>query len=904
MPLQPGQTLLHYRLAEKIGEGGMGVVWRARDTSLDRDVALKVLPEALADDPERLARLEREARLLASVNHPGIAGVYGLHEAESTRFIALELVPGEDLSQRLARGALPLEEAARIARRIAAALTAAHDQGVIHRDLKPSNVKVTPDGDVKILDFGLAKAFGGDEERADAGGSPSMSPTLTAQATLAGMIMGTAAYMSPEQARGQAVDRRADTWAFGVMLYEMLAGGSAFAAPTITDTLAAVLRGEPDWDAMPPEVSPAVRRVLERCLEKDPRRRLRDVGDVALLLDDALAAPTGTDPDAGVQRPATQRWREPAAWLLAAAATIVAVTLWTGGTRERSGTVPAAMTRFALQLDEAHRLTFVDRPILALSRDGRQIAFIAVDPESREDMVHVRVLDDDEIRRVPGTEGATVPFFSPDGSRVGFFVGGWIKTVPIAGGTPVSVVHAPNLRGAAWLPDDTIVYSGGYGAGLSQIPATGGSPAIRTEIDAGRGERTHRWIDVHPDGETVVFTIGYANSPNNYDGASIAVHAPGDEHARIVIENAHMARFAGANSLVFMRKGTLYRVGYDPARQQVVGEERPVLSGVGGDPSSGVGFWDLARNGTLVYVEGAVTSADARLTLVDRAGELERLPIEPSGYHHPRFSRDGKHIAFTNGEGMFGAAGDVWICELESGLLNRLTFDERSLYPLWNPDGKHVTFSRHGEGAGLYVKAADGSGNTELLTATQSSDALAGDWSPDGRTLAYLRIDRSTDIMLLERGGEPRLFQPDASAPAFSPDGKLLAYQSPAAGNARLFVREVDGEGKWQVAADGAGYPRWSRDGKQLFYLVSGERERPLRVIDVDLASGFRSGPPRTILAETSQLFTTSTAPLMNWDAAPDGSRFVFVELSRAPDAAGRIEVVLGWTAEIEAAAR
>jgi len=942
-------TLAHYRITGDLGAGGMGEVWRAVDEKLGREVALKVLPQEFAADPERMARFEREAKVLASLNHPNIATLYGLEtvpsdagsdlnsklktqhpptaaaavqgssegganeplagggasrrplgasnsklpaNAGATVFLAMELVEGEDLSQRIERGPVPLDEAIHIATQIAEALEAAHEQGIVHRDLKPANIKLRPDGAVKVLDFGLAKAW-----ESDAGDSSlSLSPTVTRHATIEGVILGTAAYMSPEQARGKKVDRRADIWAFGVVLWEMLTGRRLFEGETVSDVLAAVLRAEPDLDILPEDTPASVRRLINRCLQRDPKSRLQWIGDARLELTEPVETSAGIDVQPPTSGEAPGRGLGFLGWGIALAALALAGFLWL-----RPSVPPELpLTRFTLGLGGERTLSFIDQPILAFSPDGRVLAMTATDPEVARDVIILRHLDHDQVVQIEGTEGAGEMFFSPDGGSVGFFSEGKLKRASIFGGSVVTVADAPNPRGGTWLPDGTIVFSPEYASGLWRVADTGGAAEVVLEVDAERGERTFRFPDATPDGEIVLFTVGTIDSPNNYDEAGIDAYSLKTGAHRRVIEHANMARFATRDRIVFARAGDLYAVDFDPDRLETVGEAMPVIEDVGGDPSSGAGYFSISANGNIAWVAGAVTAADVLLTIVDATGATERIPLSPRGFYQPRFSPDGERLAFTVGEGYSGVRGDVWVYSIASQAVSRLTFASNELYPLWTPDGSRIAYLSYANNAAIFAKAADGSGSEERLTPEDSTAIFPESFSPDGRTLAYTRVGQTADIYLITEGEDPRLFEKQASCPSISPDGRWIAYASPGSGTTSVYVRPVKGEGKWQVSPGLGGYPRWSGDGRRLFYIDIGSAKRPLMAVDVWAADTFSAGPPEVVLESLSGAFVTSTAPAVNWDVSPSGDRFVFVEFERRAQAAAEVEVALNWVQHLE----
>ena len=884
-----GQNLSHYRVTAALGAGGMGDVYRATDTKLGRDVAIKVLPAELAQDPERLARFEREARLLASLNHPNIAHVYGFESAtlpdgSAGHFLAMELVPGEDLAERLKRGPIPVDEALAFARQIAEALEEAHAKGIVHRDLKPANVKVTPEGKVKVLDFGLAKAFAGDAA-AGWSGDLSQSPTLAHTGTQAGIILGTAAYMSPEQARGRAVDKRADIWGFAVLLFEMLTARRPFGGETVSEILAAVIKDEPSFEALPAGLPPAVRGVLRRCLVKDPVLRLHDIADARILLEDAKREPEAL----GAAKARAPRWREAVAWLLAVAGITVAAALaW-----NRSASRPAEpVTRFTITLPNDQPMAFTDMPTLALSPDGRKLAF-ALSGAAAQTIIHLRSFDQPDAQPIPGTEGGSSPFFSADGASLGFFADARLKTVPLVGGPAQSLASAANGRGGFWEPDGSILFSPEYDTGLWRVPSTGGVAQKVVLPEMEKGERTYRWPDLLPGGRAVLITVGSLDSPNDYDKARIVAYSFATGERRLVVDGANMARFVPPGTLVYARAGVLYAVAFDPDRLEVTGQARPVLEGVAGDVSSGAAYFAVAPDGTLAVVRGAGSRASRRLTLVDRKGVTTNVPLTARGFRHPRFSPDGTRLAFTVGSGTgLGNDADVWVYSLASGSLSRLTFGG-NIYPAWSPTGDRIAYLR-GDDQAVVARPADGTGTEEELKRGAIETLLPGSWSKDGRTLAVTDVGSAQEILLLTPGEDPRLLEKDASAPAFSPDGRWIAYTSPASGDANVFVRSASGEGQWQVSSEIAGQPRWSGDGRELFFLGSGKAQRPLMAVAVESGSGFRAGPPRVIVADMSR-YMTSTAPQVDWDVSPAGDRFVFIEVERAKDEGTRLDIALHW---------
>jgi serine/threonine-protein kinase len=802
----------------------------------------------------------------------------------------MELVDGEDLSERIARGPISIDEATQIALQIAEALEAAHEAGIVHRDLKPANIKVRPDGTIKVLDFGLAKAW----EAESKDGSLSLSPTLTQHATIEGVILGTAAYMSPEQARGQAVDRRADIWAFGVLFWEMLTGRKLFEGDTVTDVLASVLKETPDLDALPAETPTVLRRLIARCLERDPRERLQWIGDARLELSHPMVEESEVV-TAPAERGPTRR-REVLAWTVAVVAVLTALVF---GLRSGVDT-EQKLARFSIPLGDEKRLSFIDLPLLDISADGRHIVFAAADLEHGRDMLFLRQMDEEATRVLAGTEGASNPFFSPDGDSIAFFAEGSLKKISVDGGSTVTLADAETPRGGVWLPDGGILYSPEYSSGLMRVDANGGTPEEILGLDEDAGERTYRFPDVIPGGETILFTVGMMDSPNNYDDARIVVYSPESGERKVILDRANMARWVDARTIIYTRAGVLHAVAFDPDKLEIVGQPVPVIEDVGGDPSSGAAHLATAPDGTLLWVTGAVTETDSRLTIVHRDGEETRLPLEPRGFYQPRFSPDGTRVAVTVGEARSGVDGDIWVYTFASETLSRLTFDGNGLYPVWTRDSQKIGFLSYLMLPSILTKSSDGSGGKETYTEGDVSPIFPESFSPDGATLAYTQVGQSSDVFLVERGAEPQLFESRASGPVISPDGRWIAYASPGSGSTSIFVRPVEGEGMWQISPDLGGYPRWSGDGRKLFYIDIGTAKRPLMEVDVEIGDPPRFSAPRVVIPDLGGRFVTTTAPANNWDAAPDGDRFVFVEFERDEQSRGKIEIALNWAQSLE----
>ncbi len=893
MSLAPGTRLGAYEIVAPLGAGGMGEVWRARDTTLEREVAIKVLPAAFASDPERLARFEREAKVLASLNHPNIAAIYGFHEQDGLRFLAMELVPGRDLAERLKKGSVPLPEALDVARQVAAALEAAHGIGIVHRDLKPANVQRAPDGTVKVLDFGLAKAL------ESPGGDLRQSMTVTSAGSTVGMIVGTAAYMSPEQARAQMVDRRTDLWAFGCLLYEMLAGKKAFDGPTITDVLAAVVTRDPDWSALPSDTPTPVRRLLRRCLEKDLKKRLRDAGDASLLLEDnpedaraeafVSAAPPATVP----------AWKRGLPWaivlVLAAGLTTALVT------RRGSRATTASPMIFSAKLPPDIRLDIEnnpgEHPILAITRDGSRIVFVAGSGDSRQ--LYLRPTNKLVASPVPGTEGAFAPFFSPDGRWIAFFTPSKLEKIPADGGEPIELTDSGMARGGVWCDDDTIVFAPFTSSGLMRIPSGGGKPIPLTELDPARQERTHRWPALLPGGE-IAFTVGTAGKPGDYEDSQIDAVSVATGKRRPLVIGASMVRYAASGHLVLARDNQLFAMRLTDAKGRALINATPVVQGVEGVESSGVVFFDIADNGTMIYAERDPKAKALELVRVDRDGHVEPLPFPPREYRAPRVAPDGRRIVVGLGPGR-GRTSDVWIGNLEHGDMARLTIGTSagiSASPVWTPDGARVTFGMNTPGGGdaLASKAADGTGAESVLASFPVAAARSPlSWSRDGRHLVFYAdggAGHSADLMVLSvADGQTR---PVAATPAIemagalSPDGRWLAYASDESGRLEIYVQSfASAGGRWQVS-DGGSTPRWSSDGKALYYVSAA---RMMMEVPVETGAAFSHARPKALF-ETR--FPTNSDTFTNYDVTPDG-HFIMIRTMSEMRTAEHVNVIVNF---------
>ena len=903
MSLTPGTRLGPYTVAAKIGEGGMGEVWQARDTMLDRDVALKVLPEAFTSDPDRLTRFEREAKILASLNHPNIAQIHGVEESEGTRALVLELVEGPTLADRIKQGPIPLDEALPIAKQIAEALEAAHEQGVIHRDLKPANIKVKEDGTVKLLDFGLAKAMAPlspwGEGRGE-GDDPSQSPTLTAAATQMGMIIGTAAYMSPEQAKGRPVDKRADIWAFGVVLFEMLTGRQAFGRTDISETLASVLKTDLNLEALPADTPGGLRRVLSRCVQKDRAHRSHDIGDVRLDLDEAL---TALDPGA-VEAATVAKlalWQRPVPLTLGAllVAVVSGLAVWTG-TRP-APSPPAPITRMSIVLPQTQARTNTGRRGVAISPTGTHVVYVA----NRQ--LYLRHLDALEAQPLTGTEGSDpmTPFFSPDGQSVGFFSvrDRALKTVALSGGAAVTLTKATEPYGASWGTDDTIVF-GQAGLGVLQVAGSGGTPA-EVLVSIPRPGRIHQ-PQMLTGGEAVLYTLD-PDGTAQWDAAQIVVERLATRERTVVLEGSD-ARYLSTGHLVYALGVTLLAVPFDVDRLVVTGDPVLLVDGVSRTVWSGTANADISRTGALVYLPSGGTRRPVRtLVWVSRDGTEEPLAAEPRDYHSPRLSPDRTRVAIE----VRDEEDDIWIWDLTLETMVPLTRSAGpDRFPVWTPNSQRVVFESHRLGEGnLFAKSADGSGAVRVLpeAATHQSPLSM---TPNGEWIVLQ--DGSSGRMslgLLSSTGagswEPLLgTEFDERNGEISPNGQWLAYESTEAGHAEIFVRpfpDVDGA-RQRVSPTGGVQPLWGPDGRELFYLTEAG-VMGVTVDPVEASASFAWSPLGLVVAGP-YVGPSGEGAGRSYDIARDGRFLMLTQgVTTNPDdpldGLAHFTVVLNWAQEL-----
>ena len=894
MPLTPGTRLGAYEVVGVLGAGGMGEVYRARDRKLNRDVALKVLPDAFVNDPGRVARFTREAHTLAALNHSNIAQIHGLEESGNVRALAMELVEGEDLSERVFRGTIPSDEALPIAKQIAEALEAAHEQGIIHRDLKPANIKVSRDGTVKVLDFGLAKLLDPalDEGPADANAAVTLTVPSPPMLTSVGIVLGTPAYMAPEQARGRGADRRADIWAFGCVLYEMLTANRPFRGETVTDIMAAVIHTEPDWSRLPGSTPPPVRQLLRRCLQKDPRRRLQAIGDARVTIEEILSGAAQGD-----AVPARPRW---STWWLAwgGAGVLTGATIAGLVARQMTSSTepPRPVTRFVITLPAGQQLAGASA--LALSSDGSQLAYVAMDSANANRQIFLRAMDGVDPRPIAGTEGASAPFFSPDGQWLGFFADGGLKKVPLSGGAPVNLADVTNPTGGAWIDEHTIVFAS-YLSTLLRVSDAGGTSQALTRFEP--GETAHLSPRPLPGGKAVLF------STESTRMSAIVVQRidGGARHDIIQTPGPGAPDYLGPGYVTYRQAGNLMAASFDTQRNRT---GTPIAA------MPDVRQYSVSAAGSLVYVAGKPPAApQARLVWVSRDGMTEQsVGAPPRLYNQPRLSPEGGRVAVD----VIGSTTQVWLYDLTRDIFSRFTFGGDNRHPVWAPEGKRLAFMSNRDGGWqIFWKRADGSGDAQPLSGGGSTAApdvfnIPCSWSRDGRLLAFARLApaaaaelcvlRVDDESTTRAGATAPVFTRTRAAdgaPQLSPDGRWMAYASEESGRREIYVQAYPGPGgRWQVSSDGANEPLWSANGRELFYR-SGDR---MMAVEISTDGEFLPGKPRQLF-EKPYVRAGGGYVRAQYDVSPDGQRFLMLkEVEQKPVPLTQIHVVLNWSDELK----
>jgi eukaryotic-like serine/threonine-protein kinase len=890
MAMLPGKRLGPYEILSAIGAGGMGEVYRARDTRLDRIVAIKVLPTHLADRSELRERFEREARTIAGLNHAHICTLFDIGQQDGTDYLVMEYLEGETLAQRLSKGPLPLEQVLQYAIEISDALDKAHRKGVTHRDLKPGNIMLTKSG-TKLLDFGLAKLK---QEAAPANVSLSDLPTANEPLTAQGSIVGTIQYMAPEQLEGKEVDARADIFSFGAVVYEMATGKRAFEGKSQASLIAAILEREPPlMSSLQPMTPAALDRVVKKCLAKEPERRWQAASDVCDELE--WIAEGGSQlallPTHAAKGGRSLGRREiifgSGASLLAAAVTGIAA--WR---LKPSPSQP--VTRTVITLPPGQQLAGLENgPALALSPNGTLLAYVA--RQAGVQQLYLRTMDNLDARPIPGTEGAIEPFFSPDGQWLGFFAGGKLRKVSVSGGAALTLSDAVNSAGASWGSQGMIAFAPAADLSpLQQVPETGGTPQALTRFD--KGEVTHRWPDFLPGSKAVLFAGG--GNVNYFTDAHVVVQAVGTGERRNLSQGGTNPRYASTGHLVYAQGGNLMAVPFDSQRLAVIGAAIPVVEDVLQSTSSGAAQYSISTTGSLVYVSGAVQSAQCKLVWVSRDGEARPLVAPAHAYLGPRVSPDGRRVAVAIQE----QEAQIWQYDLARETLTRLTFEgNNNVAPSWTPDGKRIAFISNSAGAqNIFWLLADGSGGLERLATSQYTQVPMS-WSADGQMLAFLEVNPSTgyDIWVLrmaERKAEPFLRTSfNESVPRFSRDGHWLAYISNESGRYEVYVQPFPGPGgKWQISTEGGTEPVWNPNGRELFYRSGGK----IMAVDVTTQPGFAAGTPRKLF-EGPYLASPLTNP--NYDVSPDGQRFLMLKPAESAEAAPtQINVVLNWFEELK----
>jgi serine/threonine protein kinase/Tol biopolymer transport system component len=892
MAILPGRRLGPYEILSAIGAGGMGEVYKARDTRLDRIIALKVLPTHLADRAELRERFEREAKTIASLNHPHICTLYDTGHQDDIDFLVMEYIEGETLAQRLQKGALPIQQVLQYSIEISDALDKAHRKGITHRDLKPGNIMLTKSG-TKLLDFGLAKLK---QEVAPASVPLSELPTAKDPLTAHGSIVGTLQYMAPEQLEGKEVDARTDLFAFGAVVYEMATGKRAFQGDTQASVISAIMSSEPPlMSSLQPMTPPALDSVVKRSLAKDPDERCQSANDLTYELrwiaeggSQGAMAPTAK---AKSIRALGERPLILGLGSLLLGLAIASLALW----NLRPSPSPQPVTRTVINLPPGQQLAGLDGgPAVALSPDATHLAYVARQGGTQQ--IYLRPLDSLESRPMPGTEGANEPFFSPDGQWLGFVAGGKLKKVSVNGGAALTLGDAVNSGGASWGSQGLIAFAPAADVEpIQQVPDAGGTPQPLTRFE--KGEVSHRWPEFLPGGKAVLFAAG--NNANYFTNAQVAVQMVGKGERRNLIQGGTHPRYSPSGHIVYAQGGNLMAVPFDPQRLTATGAAIPVVEDVLQSTSSGAAQFSISATGSLVYVKGGIQSVQSRLVWVSRNGGEQPLPAPAHAYLGPRLSPDGRMVAVAIQE----QEAQIWQYDLSRETLTRWTFEgSNNVGPTWSPDGKRIAFNSNNKGGPLNIfwQLADGSGGLERLTTSQYANVPMS-WSPDGKLLAFLEVNPTTgyDIWVLrmdDRKAQLFLRTPfNESVPRFSHDGRWLAYVSNESGRYEIYVQPYPGPGgKWQISTEGGTEPAWNPNGRELFYR-SGDK---MMAVDIATRPSFTVGKPQ-MLFEGPYMPTPLTNP--NYDVSPDGQRFLMLKPSESAEAAPtQINVVLNWFEELK----
>jgi serine/threonine protein kinase len=894
VPLAPGSQIGQYKIVEHLGAGGMGTVFRADDTVLGRQVALKVLRPEMIGDAAAAVRFQREARMLASLNHPNIASIYGFEEQRSVKLLALEYVPGPTLAELLRRGPLPIRQVILIGKQIAEALEAAHAKNIVHRDLKPANIKVNDAGQVKVLDFGLAKTV----ERQREVSAETSTVTLGVELTQPMTILGTPAYMSPEQARGEELDARTDIWSFGCVLYEAVTAKAAFRGKTFTEILAAVLERDLDWTVLPGETPASLRALLKRCLRKDRNNRLHHIADARLELEDLPAQPAQ---ETAAQSRVTRRTAIAAfsgAAVGAAATGVFAIS------RYRDA-VPRNLTQFAIELPEGrlHNPSFNKR--VAISPDGAAVVINAIGSDGST-IPYIRFLKDLEWRQIKDVPYAAGPFFSPDSRWFGYQADtfGGLRRQPLSGGASAVVCRTVNFYGGTWADGDVIYFVPEFPSGLMSVPGAGGEPREVLKIDFENGQRQHKFPCAIPGSDTLLLTTATADTAT-FDEAHIMALSPKSQRTKVLIEGGTHPRFSPSGHLLYARDAKVFAVRFDPRSLDVSGQPFPVLEGVLMSRNTGAANFDVSATGDLVYTAGICDGGARALIWVDRDGKAETLPIAAKSYLHPRLSPDERQLAIE----VEGPSHDLYLYDFSRGVLSNITNNGVSHWPVWSPDGKHLSY-RSGPMSKFQIWQipADRSQPPVLVPAKGDSQS-AESWSPDGSAIAYTSrsLGGPPKVMVAYVGGrqEAKEFaggKAPVGSSKFSPDGRWIAYCSNESGKPQVFVQAFPGPGtKLQISSDGGTDPVWKRNGGELYY----RKGDSMMVVEVSTAPAFKAGPPRELWrGHYSHGMSSSCgapgATSSNYDVAADGRHFLMIKDDDLDRATSRqMVVVLGWSNEV-----